>query len=158
MKLVKFSIKKMEQVCEIILFLIYFSLAHLSMISSGICVILYSRAIPNDCNLFILIMNVTNFFAILGSYTVNYIFSKKINQSEELKSSVWLKAVFCFISIVWFAVLVLTIVEMKLIIKDINLIDGFLFYSAVINMILTFLSMILMIFTFIHLIEYMRIN
>jgi len=145
LKFVKFWIKKMAQGCEFILFIIYYYLPSISIISSSLCAMRYSNAIPNDCNLFILIMSVTNLLAIIGNYMV-------LKSIDKLKSSVWLKAVYCFISIVWFAVLVLTIVEMKIIIKDINLIDSVLFYSAVINMISTFSSMIL---NFIYLIKYM---
>jgi hypothetical protein len=81
-------------------------------------------------------MGVTNLLAVIGNYMV-------LRSIDKLKSSVWLKAVYCFITIVWFAVFVFTMVEMIIIIKDISLIDGVLFYSAVINMISTFSSVIL---------------
>jgi len=113
-----------------------------SIISSILCIKEWFRLTDNERNVFTLIMGLTNFIAIPGILKILMKIDKLNNDDNQKDQILWLKVILCFLFIAWFSVLLLTIIK----IKDIDLNETnnkIMFYFVIINMISSFLSMII---------------
>ncbi len=144
----------MRKVYYYICLTITISILMTSIISSVLCIKRSFRSIENECNLFILIMGLTNFIAIPGILKILMKIDKLNNDDNQKDQILWLKVILCFLFIAWFSVLLLTIIK----IKDMDLNETYnhiMFYYVIINMISSFLSMII---NFIFVIKFLKLD
>lgn len=125
-----------------------------SIISSALCIRGPFRSTDNEYKVFILIMGLTNFIAIPGILKILMKIDKLNNDDNQNDQILWLKVILCFLFIAWFSVLLLTIIKIKD--MDLNKTNNhIMFYYAIVNMISSFLSMII---NFIFMIKFLKLD